>query len=119
MGLAIRKADILASETFIAQFSASAETALKMLGAQSKMLSTLLKGVDNLAPRLICFLPADDFTASSILCLCCAGQNGSQVYPHPLRHSAEAVGTRVLKGGGQSGPPQEDLSGTKDQDKQY
>ena len=37
------------------------EQALSMLSAQSKMLTTLLQGVDKLAPKLICFLPAVEY----------------------------------------------------------
>ena len=38
---------------------AKLDEALSMLRAQFKMLSTLLEGVDKLAPKLICFLPAE------------------------------------------------------------
>ena len=32
-----------------------------MLNAQFKMISTLLKGIESVAPKLICFLPLDAF----------------------------------------------------------
>ena len=35
------------------------DDALRSLAAQFQMLSTILKGVDELAPKLICFLPAE------------------------------------------------------------
>ena len=35
------------------------DDALRGLAAQFQMLSTILQGVDKLAPKLICFLPAD------------------------------------------------------------
>jgi len=41
------------------QIDSKAEQVLKQLKAQFQMLSTLLHGVDTLAPKLICFLPVD------------------------------------------------------------